>query len=486
MRVWEDLLITTVEPQIFDDQPLGSENWNATASNRLLVMDRHSGKVLWSRQARIGFRHNTIIVDNGRVFLIDGQSASAMELLERRGLTPAASPAIHALDAASGRELWTQDQDVFGTWLSYSRDYDLLIQAGRRGGKRDLPDEPNDRMSAHRAADGSVLWNRSSRYAGPLALHGRTIYPGKPGAAVDLLTGQEATRLHPLTHEEQPWTYARAYGCGTQLTSTHLMTFRSGAAGFVDLTADAGTANLGGFKAGCTNNLVVAGGVVTAFDYTRTCTCAYQHQTSLAFIHMPDVELWTSTAIDAGTQPLRRIGLNLAAPGNRMSETGTLWLNWPSVGGPSPKINIKFTPKQPKPFRWHSSQVAGDDATLAWVSASGLEGLQKISVRLMPETENSEQGQPTVTSAAGRSYTIRLHFMEPVATQAGQRIFDVLLQDQQVLTGLDILAKAGGRMKGLMKEFIGVQAGEELTIELRPAGESSLPPVLCGIEAEAE
>ena len=43
-----------------------------------------------------------------------------------------------------------------------------------------------------------------------------------------------------------------------------MLTFRSGAAGYYDLLNDGGTGNFGGFKSGCTSNLVVANGVLNA------------------------------------------------------------------------------------------------------------------------------------------------------------------------------------------------------------------------------
>ncbi|MEE8576109.1 MAG: PAS domain-containing protein, partial [candidate division Zixibacteria bacterium] len=76
----------------------------------------------------------------------------------------------------------------------------------------------------------------------------------------------------------------------------HLLTFRSAAAGFFDLANDGGTGNFGGFKSSCTSNLVVANGVLNAPDYTRTCVCRYQNQTSLAMVHMPEVETWTDNS----------------------------------------------------------------------------------------------------------------------------------------------------------------------------------------------
>jgi hypothetical protein len=73
------------------------------------------------------------------------------------------------------------------------------------------------------------------------------------------------------------------------------MLFRSGAAGFYDLANDGGTGNFGGFRSSCTMNLIAAGGVLTIPDYTRTCTCSYQNQTSVGLIHMPEAEMWTFT-----------------------------------------------------------------------------------------------------------------------------------------------------------------------------------------------
>ena len=123
-----------------------------------------------------------------------------------------------------------------------------------------------------------------------------------------------------------------AYGCNTPAASEHLLVFRSGAAGFYDLARFGGTGNWGGFRSSCTNNLIVAGGLITSPDYTRTCTCSYQNQTSLALVPDPEVELWTyqGYAVE-GRQPIRRLGVNFGAPGNRVDDHGTLWLEYPRV-----------------------------------------------------------------------------------------------------------------------------------------------------------
>src|SRR5690606_15429673 len=104
---------------------------------------------------------------------------------------------------------------------------------------------------------------------------------------------------------------------------------------------DSGTGNLGGFKSGCTANLVVANGVLNAPDYTRTCSCSYQNQTSLALVHMPDVELWSVNPLankPISGAPLQNIGINFGAPGDRHADDGTLWIEYPALSSEAPPI----------------------------------------------------------------------------------------------------------------------------------------------------
>src|SRR5439155_13708001 len=141
------------------------------------------------------------------------------------------------------------------------------------------------------------------------------------------------------------------YGCNTPAASEHLLTFRSGAAGYFDYCNDGGTGNFGGFRSSCTNNLIVAGGVLTAPEYTRTCTCSYQNQTSVALIHMPEAEMWTSFGSSPMRDLVRRVGLNFGAPGDRRGPDGTLWLEYPSVGGTSPSVPVRLNGTNIQYFR---------------------------------------------------------------------------------------------------------------------------------------
>jgi hypothetical protein len=382
---------------------------------------------------------------------------------------PSGKARLIALDARTGEPLWSTAEDVFGTWLSYSDEHDILLQAGSRAKDR-LRDEVGKRMAAYRAADGYRLWKNNSNYAGPVMLHHDTMIT--QGEALDLKTGKEKTCRHPLTGRTVPWQFVRNHGCNTAIGSEHLLTFRSAAAGYYDLANDGGTGNLGGFKSGCTSNLIVADGVLNAPDYTHTCTCSYQNQTSLAVVHDPEADLWTFSAFKPDDAPVRQVGINFGAPGDRLAENGTLWLDYPSVGGKSPDIEVVTSPENPEWFRSHPSRIRG--SALNWVTASGATNVRNVRVRL-------SKGESRT-----RPYNIRLYFAEPEPLAPGQRVFDIALQGQQVLEGFDIAAEAGVPNRGLVKEFQAVKVADTLTLTLSPsasAGHSR--PILCGLDVIA-
>lgn len=484
----------------------------------LMAFDRHTGQTLWKVDAAASFLHNGIVAGNGRIYCLDRLPKRVEDHLRRRGQEPPA-PRLLALDAPSGQIVWQQTAKVSGTWLGYSAARDVLLEAGAAAGDRS-PDETGKGLATFRGADGKLLWeNPALAYVGPCILHNDVIitnagsYKASQGA-FGLLDGAPAMIPHPLTEEPVAWNFARTYGCNTCIASEHLLTFRSGAAGFYDLASHSGTGNFGGFKSGCTSNLIVADGVLNAPEYTRTCTCAYQNQTSLALVHMPEAELWTnnSYAFGPGEGPrIRRLGLNFGAPGDRRSEDGVLWLEHPEVGGTSPNVPLKVEGKLSW-FRHHSSRISG--AGPAWVAASGVEGVEKVTVWLVPRDspqptsavakalENTAKGlsrlvvepkpapeasKPNASEPAVRSdsYTVRLHFVEPsAAVEPSQRVFGVVLQGRNALARMDPVAEAGGPWRAVVKSFSQVPIADKLTVEFQPL--SSQPPVLCGLEVVAE
>ncbi|HZZ72096.1 MAG TPA: PQQ-binding-like beta-propeller repeat protein [Pirellulales bacterium] len=449
---------------------IGSDN--LSSSRHLVVMDRYTGKVHWSIDAHAGFRHNATCVGGGRLYTIDRISGAELAKLKRRGETPANLARLLAYNLKTGELLWSTEADVFGTWLSYSDKNDLLVEAGRLA-RDTISDEPKG-MRVLNARTGEVVWTNMA-FGGPAMIHHDLILMAGPlsGNACDLLTGKLRMRRDPLTGEEVEWSWSRSYGCNTPVGSECLLTFRSGAAGYYDLDNDGGTGNLGGFKSGCTNNLVVAGGVLSAPDYTRTCTCNYQLQTSLALVNMPEAEMWTFTGESNPKSAIKRLGVNLGAAGDRKADNGTLWLEYPSVGGKSPNISVSVRPNTLQWFRHHSSVIVGE--TLPWVACSGAKGLTDLKVTLSKQAREAH------------NYTVRLYFSEPDEVQPGERAFDIALQGNTIMTGFDVCREAGGRYHAMVKEFKAVPISDDLNVRLTPTADAKLKaPILSGVEVIAE
>ncbi len=487
--IWEDLLIAGLEPQYFDDGRPGKDNWNATSSGRLAVIDRHDGSLKWFRDAVYGFRHNAIIAGNGRLYVMDRLSDGVLDPLRRRGIE-LPEPLLLALDINSGNLLWKRTEGLFGSWLGYSTEHDILLQSGRpaTNHRQRIKDEVNNLLASYNGSDGSVLWERNVDYTNPCMIHNNKIIVH--GKAFNLLSGEDYMRKHFLTDEQVNFDYFASSNCAQIIASSHLIAFRRGAASYFDLTGDGGTVNLGGFRAGCTPNLVPANGVLSAPDYSRTCICSYQMQTSLALIHMPELEYWAINSFQESREPLKKAGINFGAPGDRRSPDGTMWLVYPDIGrlgGTSAEvplfqggasgmtsrehITVKVTPGHPDWIRFHKHSLLIPEDENSWIYASGLSGAEKITLTLNPEPDGDT-----------KLYDVKLYFAEPGDADPGERIFNISLQGIKQTQNLDVSSETGGDYIGLVREFIDVPVKDDLVITLTVADESQYPAVISGIE----
>jgi hypothetical protein len=272
-------------------------------------------------------------------------------------------------------------------------------------------------------------------------------------------------RVSPLTGQLEPRAIPKSYGCDGGLDYGYLYTVRSGTAAFYDKRLESGTINISGPRSGCTNSIVPACGLLNLPYYYKGCTCSYPLPTSVALVSMPaEFEQWSSWG-QAGPEPVRgiqRVGVNLGAPGDRMTETGTLWLDYPSVGGLSPVLAVSTEPEAPRWFYQHSLFVRGGQGW-PWVVASGAEGLSRLKLDGL---------QP------GR-YLLRLYFAEPAELQPGQRVFDVSLPGRRLLERFDVAGAAGGPLRGVVREFDDVESGGSLELQLDPQTGRT---ILSGIE----
>jgi outer membrane protein assembly factor BamB len=351
------------------------QDYERVASRAIVVVDRLSGREQWRIPAKHGFLHNAITAADGTLYMLDKAPPYVEQKLKRQGKPPLAGARLVALDLNTGKLKWEKTTDVFGSWLSYSPEHKIVLQATRPS--RDMTlGEDGKRMIVYDAVSGKVLWDKEVLYTDPPILHGDRILAG--GRGYQLLTGETVMRDDPLTGKSIPWSYARSYGCNYPVAAENLLTFRSAAAGFYDLVNEGGVGNFGGFKSSCSSNLIAADGILNAPDYTRTCTCSYQNQTSLGFIHMPELEMWTRNDYTYRGGSIDRIGVNLGAPGDRRDSTGTLWLEHPSRGAPSPKVPIDVTGT----VKYFHQNAGRFEEELPWVSSSGVEGDADIRITL--------------------------------------------------------------------------------------------------------
>ena len=159
-----------------------------------------------------------------------------------------------------------------------------------------------------------------------------------------------------------------------------------------------------------------------------------------------------------------------------MTESGILWLDYPSVGGPSPEVSLDVTPARPAYYYHHSLWVEGGSGP-PWVVASGVEGVERITIELLPAGTRGSDANEMLP------HTVRLYFAEPGDAKPDERVFSIRLQGKEVMPDLDIVKNAGGRMRGIVREFRGIKA--DRTLELMLTARSGLP-ILSGMELRLE
>jgi len=79
------------------------------------------------------------------------------------------------------------------------------------------------------------------------------------------------------------------------------------------------------------------------------------------------------------------------------------------------------------------------------------------------------------------SYLLRLHFVENTFTAAGKRLFNVVINGEQVLTNFDIYAAAGAMSKAVVENFI-ITPDENGVVSLQFVQGAADQPTVSGIE----
>jgi len=253
------------------------------------------------------------------------------------------------------------------------------------------------------------------------------------------------------------------------------MLFRSYTLGWYDLKGDFGTQHFGGLRTSCWINFVPANGVLMVPEGGAGCMCPFPTSCTVVFNNSDENRSWGYFSAAGAVTPVRHLALNLGAPGDRRAPDGTLWLGYPRPGG---SLVLQFPAQAafyPGGRYFCRDPLAMDVARTdtPWVFRSGMLGARRLVVPLVAKGEGAAL------------YTVRLAFAEVEDDAAGQRVFDIRLQGNEVAGDLNVARDAGGPGKALVREFGGIHVDDKLAIELvakTPSPSPAQMPVLQGVE----
>lgn len=403
---------------------------------------------------------------------------------------------VVALDARTGGQCWRKLVDLTGCSgdkMGAAYQDGVLLFFGNHGNHdawRFIADGLKwRRITALSADNGDVAWSRPLNYrTRPVIVGNKVIIEPR---ACDLYTGEIIMRNHPVTAEKVPWEFLRpGHTCGITAASANGLFYRSSTTAFYDLAEDRGVTLFGGYRPGCAISVIPAGGLLLSPEASAGCTCSYPIRCSLALTRKPKrTQPWTVFITSGALTPAKHFAINLGAPADMKDNEGTLWFAYPNprtvyAKNHFPNYGVKFdlqdTVLEDMGYYRHDFKGVKIDGTdKPWLFTSGCRGLLRCNV-------------PLIDSAAGEApgrYTVRLGFMAPARDQAGQRVFDVKIQDKIVLSDFDIAIETGGANKAVVKEFKGVHVSDSLAIELIPKAQTAAAnqaPILNFIEAVSE
>jgi len=347
-----------------------------TESHSLFAMDPESGEVLWQYDAKDSIRHNTIAITGKQVFLIDRPIAEFDSAAYQKGGSKSGQTApkehphgtLVALDAATGKRLWANQDDIYGTTLAASESQGVLV-TGYAKIQFTLPSEFGGRLTAYRISDGGVLWDQK----GVRGERSRFIIRDRDVIlepdAYDSTTG---TRIDGFELE-------RAYGCGPAVASRHLILFRSGTLGYCGAAGDKPVQSFGGIRPGCWINAIPVGGMVLMPDASEGCLCSYLNKATVALEERVAEPIVASTAAEGG--------LSVSIQGPEQCELRyTLDGTPPMIESPSPPPVVLLKPGTTLKIKAFKHGMPPSETV---VVSNGFEGSQASCVTISPSVRRA-------------------------------------------------------------------------------------------------
>ena len=385
-------------------------------TDAIFGIDTATGKFLWTYRGT-NILHTTIAIGPECIYFIDSSitPAERQELYRRdkaelKNLTGDAAIAAEAemkkldvrlaaaLNRTTGEKLWEKPVNVTDTTevssgggsltVMYADGHLVLCGANANGHywKQFLAGEFEKRkLVVLNAETGEELWSKNANYMNRPAVVEGQIY-AEPWA-FDLRTGTPKTRNHPLTGEESQWQFSRpGHHCGIITATPNMMFFRSGFTGYYDLYEDSGTRHFAGQRPGCWVNAIPGNGLVMIPEATAGCVCQFSIASTVVLEPKTENKSWGILSAVGESTPVKRIGINFGAPGDRKDLAHREWFGYPR---PSTVGRLEFVfdlkPRIASGGGWYShnpESVSPQTTEPPWLFASGARGLEYFEIPL--------------------------------------------------------------------------------------------------------
>lgn len=414
-----------------------------TQTDAVFAFDTKTKKLAWVYRGS-NILHTTIAVGPDHVYFIDSSitPAERQELYRRdkgelKKLTGEAAAKAEAemksldvrmavaVDRKTGKKVWERPVNVTDTTnvsagggsltVMYADGYLVLCGANANGHywRQFLSGEFEKRKLLVLDADtGDELWSKNANYMNRPAVIGGEIF-AEPWA-FNLATGEPRKRPHPTTGEDSDWRFSRpGHHCGVITATPNMMFFRSGFIGYYDLYNDSGTKHFAGQRLGCWVNAIPGNGLVMIPEASAGCVCQFSIASTVVLEPKTESKSWGIFSAVGSSTPVRRLAVNLGAPGDHMDDSRREWFGFPR---PSSRGRLEYVFDIAAKFAdgggWFSrnqSNPAFAACEQPWLYASGARGLAHFEVDLL------SKGDPSAT------YSVMLHMSE-ISTDDAEKV----------------------------------------------------------------
>ena len=204
-------------------------------------------------------------------------------------------------------------------------------------------------------------------------------------------------------------------------------------------------------------------GLVMIPEASAGCVCQFSIASTVVMEPKTENKSWGIFSAVGASTPVKRMGINLGAPGDRKDDSGREWFGYPRPSSRG-RLEFVFTLKHQLESggKWYSRNAEAIDlgaTQTPWLYTSGTSGLKSVDIPLRDKEDGAA------------NYTVKIYLgslqqksIKPVASGP----FDLSFQGNVVAEAISFEPSQGtGSNRVLVKEFKGVPVETSLKIDLK-------------------